>query len=171
MLRKRVDQIQSLTVERQELQKAMAAADKERDDAETKHAEATAPVAARLDAIRGEMLAAEAAKRELFSTCNDADLLAEYEAASAKLTAAHKEASACLDAVSRARAHVRSEEAALERARRIVQGQDLVEEHQRLVKLTEREVVQREAELAKVEKRIAKLEREADGVRERMLVP
>lgn len=170
-LREQLDRLPALASERQEIEKQIAAADAALEAAEKKHSETTGPLVARLQQIRELVAAAEAAKRQLADTCTDDALLAEHRQVQAEVSKAYHEAAECREAASRQRERARSERAAAERAKRIVGGDDQVEEHLARAQQHEQRAAEFDAEVAKVEKRIARLQRDAAEVRERMLVP
>ncbi len=88
-----------------------------------------------------------------------------------ELAAACHESAELREAASRQRERACSEQAAANRAKRIVGGDEQVEEHLARAQQHEQKAAEFDAEVAKVEKRIAKLQRDADAVRKRMLLP
>ena len=129
-LREQMDELPKLAVERQEIEKQLAAADNILADAEQQHSEVTAPLRARLVRIREASWAAESAKTQLVQTCDEPALVAQMRDAEAKLTQARKEVSDLRNTLSDYRDRARNESALAERAERIVQGEEQVKEHQ-----------------------------------------
>ncbi len=170
-LREHLDRLPALMAERQEIEKQIAAADAALEAAEKKHGETTGPVVARIEQIRELVCAADAARRQLACTCTDEALLAEHRRVQAELGVANHEAGELREAASRQRERARSEQAAAERAKRIVSGDEQMEEHLARAQQHEQKAAEFGGEVAKVEKRVAKLQRDAAEVRERMLVP
>ena len=170
-LREQWDRLPELAAERTEIEAKIAAADAALDEAEQRHTDVTGPLHFRLRQGRDAMMEADAVKRQLHDTCTDAALLAELRDVLARLSATDREATECRDAARAERDRALVARSAVERAKRILGGEDQVEEHQARVKEYERKAAGFDAQLAKIEKRLAGLQKEEAAIRERMLVP
>jgi hypothetical protein len=161
-LRARLDALPAIEAEQREVRKKVAKADEELTRAEDRHAEAVAPLRARLDALRVSILDAERCRRELVTGCTDPALLAELAAVTEKLRQARERQQAANEALSRQQSfEVGGNEAA------VFEGTREQTENARRAHAAGAW----ERELAEAQKRIAALEKEEAVIYERMLVP
>ena len=159
-----------LAAEREEVQAKLAVANQALKQAEKQHDETTAPLYARLREIKEATSAGESAKRELWDTCVDRDLLAQSADVQRRFAAEHSRATELREAATNYRGWARSERAHAERVAGAL-DRDRADEIRKLAEQHERKAKEADAELGKVEKAIAKLERDERAICEKMLVP
>jgi chromosome segregation ATPase len=169
-LKDQCKQLPALAAERKDVEAKIDAANKALDEADTHHTDVTVPLNARLQEIRDQQWAAEAAKQELWSTCSDPVLKAKHAEAEKALADAHQNLANLRMQIDDWKAQVRSDRAVAERAKNILNGEKQVEEALSRARQHERKLAECETQLAKAEKAVTGLERQEAAVREQMVL-
>ena len=172
-LRKKWDGVPSQTAQRQEVERQIAKADRELEAAETKHYDTVNPLYAELQRLKEAEHEGEKAKRELWATCTDQSLLDKLADVRLRLSKKREEADDQGKRIANWRDWARSECAAAERQKMIVDGDGDVQVKVHLARAKEhkRKAAEREAQLRKTNKIVTEMEREEAAIHEQMLVP
>jgi hypothetical protein len=163
----------ALEKEQAALRDRVAAEDRKLSAAETAHADATAPLYARLEQVKAAISDASDARRKLIRTCPDAELKAELAEVTQRLIELRARATALRDRGDLVKQADRTEEAADRMAEGIVPGTRTT----RIDQLREQATALRKAGqealalLPDVQREIEKAEREEEAAYERMSRP
>jgi chromosome segregation ATPase len=165
-LRRKLDSVPRLMAERREIERQIAAANRDLDAAEKRHQELVYPLQGRLEELSSQTYEGEQARGELQRTCADPDLLARQADVTGKLQGARQEASDMRAAIHNYRTWAEND-----RQRAVGAFQGDAKERIDRAESREQRANRIEKELPAVEKTIAALEREEASIREQMLVP
>lgn len=166
-MRAKADAVPDLMTEQKAVETRLKKLEKEFAAVAKKHRSTTAPLYGRLEQVKREIREGENAERDLWRSCIDPDLLAEWNEVSSKLKEAHGRR-AKLELGSREkRETAKSDRAEAEIRERDIYGRSFLE----LADKRDAEAAEMETELEEVYARIAELEKRERDVRERMLVP
>lgn len=163
----------ALEKEQAALKDRIAAEDRKLADAETAHADATAPLYARLHEIKAAISDAGDARRNLIRTCPHAELKAELAAVMQRQIELRAQAAALRERGELVKQADREEEAARRMAEGIVPGTRTTRVDEMRERAARARKVGQEAlaALPGVQEEIAKVEREEEAVYERMARP
>ena len=158
---------ESLEAERADVQKQIAAANREYDQAEQRHHQTVWPLEGRLHQIAQATRDAEDARRQLWNTCANPDLidaLAQLNSDVSALATRRNQLSQERDALIR-RGQADLEEAAHAHSEADAQALRNRSQHQKA------QAKQFDTELAKLDKKLAKMQQREQEIREQMLEP
>ena len=163
----------TLEKEQASVQERIAAEDRKLAAAEKAHADATAPLYARLHEIKAAISDGSDARRKLIQTCPDAALKAELAALTDRLNELRAQAAALRDRGELVKQADREDEVADRLAAGLVPGAPTtrVDRLREQAGLSRKAGQQALAALPAVQKQIARLEREEEAVYERMTKP
>jgi hypothetical protein len=172
-LRKQWDGVPGLADQRQEVERQIAKADRELETAESKHYAIVNPLYVELQRLKEAEQEGEKARRELLDTCTDQILLDKRADVQLRLSKRSEEADNERKRIANWRDWAKSECAAAERQKMIIDGDGdaQVKVHLGRAKEHERKAAKQESLLANANKVVTELEREEAKIREQMLVP
>jgi hypothetical protein len=165
--------VPDLMAQRQELERQMAKADRELETAESKHYTTVNRIYSQLELLKEATQKGENAKQELLATCTDQSLLDKLADVQLRLSKKREEASDLRTRISNLRSWAKSERAAAEQQKMIIDGDGdaQIKVHLARAKEHERKAAEREAMLTKANRIVADMEREEAAIRKEMLVP
>jgi predicted nucleic acid-binding Zn-ribbon protein len=166
-LRAKLDGLPKLARERRDVERQMAAADRELEEAEKRHYDITEPLKMRLAELKDSMWAAEQARNELCGDSADPDLRARLADVQGKLNAVRTQVADMRKAAGEFRSWASIDRDKAER----VGYEDQAKAASERAEQRERRAAEIEKELPEVEKSIAPLEREEAAIRKQMLEP
>jgi hypothetical protein len=169
--RAQYDGLPEISAERNRIESEMAAADRELEAVEKRHYDTVMPLSMELSHLRQVTSEGEDARRRLWETCCDPELVDQLKEVLSRIQHASREESELADATSQWRERMRREQAAAGAAKQMIDGEPDVKKHLAWAKESEKKLAKCEAELSKLRKKIAELKRREEQIREQMLVP
>lgn len=166
-LRRTVDNSPNLGEERQRIEKEMAEANRIYNEANAKHDRTVDPLHARLRELRTLVSEAEQARRELWDTCRDEELVERLDKVSRPLTEQSRRLGAMETEARNLRNEAKYEREQAGHAERKPDADAHTEEAARC----DTEAKQLERELPALRRQVADLERQGAAIRQQMLVP
>lgn len=172
-LQKQWNGVPGLTAQRQKIERQISQADRELEAAENQHYATVNPLYAQLDQLKEATQEGEKAKQELLDTCTDQGLLDKLADVQLRLSRKREEADNERKRIANWHDWAKSERAAAEQQKMIIDGDGdaQVKVHLGRAKEHDRKAAEQEALLVRANKIVAELERQEAAIREEMLVP
>ena len=166
-LKSTADRASEFEKERASIESEIAKADRIFNEADAKHESTVDPLLLRLRQLKMLTKEAEKARRELWNTCRDEDLVAQLDEVSRELAKVSRQLS---ETETKARNHRQTAAYEYEQAKFAKKKPD-VEQHRKSAVMFEDNAHQMEVQLPALRTQVAKLEKQEREIREKMLVP
>jgi hypothetical protein len=169
--RAQVDAMPKISAEYRRVERQITTANRALEAAEKRHYDEVMPLDIDLARLKGSLSEGEEARKQLWETCSDPDLLGQLNETVARFEHASRAAAELVETVRQWREWAKRERTAAEAAKMMIDGDHDVKQHLARAKDCQRKTTDCETKLAAIQKTIADFQRREEQIRERMLVP